>query len=118
MSNSTKGNILKIAAILIDVGAPLAATLTQFPVWIDRSSEATISGVFVLLAFLSCLPFIKAIKAFLKSPSVWVIWLLMFISLYALESIINEMIIVAFVGLVANCIGAAIYKIGRRLTKK
>lgn len=118
MTNTTKGNILKIIAILIDVGAPLAATLTQFPVWIDRSSEATFSGVFVLLAFISCLPFIKVIKSYFKSPAVWVVWLVVFGSMYVLESIIDEMIVVAFVGLVANCIGAVIYKIGRRLTKK
>jgi hypothetical protein len=118
MKNSVKGNIFKIVAILIDVGAPLAATLTQFPVWVERSSEATFSGVFLLLSFLSCLPFIKAIKAFFKSPSVWVMWLIFFVGLYVLNSIINEMIIVCFVGLVANCIGAILYKVGRKLTKK
>lgn len=118
MKNTTKGNIIKAIAIVIDVGAPLAATLTQFPVWIDRSSEATFSGVFLLFAFLSCLPFIKQIKSYFRSPAVWVVWLVLFVFLFALNNIISEMLIVSFVGLIANCIGAIIYKIGKNIAGK
>lgn len=116
MKNTTKGNILKAAAIVIDVGAPLTATLAQFPVWIDRSSEATFSGIFLLFAFLSCLPFLNYIKAYFRSPAVWVVWLVLFVLLFALNNIIDEMLVVCFVGLVANCIGAIIYRIGKKIS--
>ena len=56
MTNRTKGNILKAIAVTIDVSVPLAATLTQFPLWVEKSSEATMSGLFLIFAFLSCLP--------------------------------------------------------------
>ena len=118
MSNNVKGNILKTIAIIIDVGAPLAATLTQFPIWVQRSSEATFSGLFLLFAFISCLPFIKYIKAYFRSPAVWVVWLVLFVFVFALSNIINEMEVVCFVGLVANCIGAVLYKIGRHISAK
>ena len=74
MTNRTKGNILKAIAVTIDVSVPLAATLTQFPLWVEKSSEATMSGLFLIFAFISCLPFIKQIKAYFRSPSVWVVW--------------------------------------------
>jgi len=35
-----------------------------------------------------------------------------------LYNIIEEMLIVSFVGLIANCIGAIIYKIGKNIATK
>ncbi len=113
MKNATKGNIIKGCAVAVDVAAPLAATLTQFPLWVEQSSEATMSGLFLIFAFLSCLPFIKQIEAYFKSPSVWVVWVVLFVLFICLRNIINEMIVVCFVGMVANIIGAGIYKIGK-----
>jgi len=118
MSNATKGNILKIIAIVIDVGGPLVATLTQFPIWVDRSAAATMSGLFLIFAFLSCLPFLNYIKAYFRSPAVWVVWLVLFVLFMCLYNIIEEMLIVSFVGLIANCIGAIIYKIGKNIAAK
>jgi hypothetical protein len=115
MKSTTKGKVLKGFAITIDVAAPLAATFTQFPVWVDRSSEATVSGLFLLFALLSCLPFIKQIKAYFRSPAVWVVWLVLFVFFVCLRNIINEMLIVCFVGLIANCIGTIIWKLGKNI---
>lgn len=88
------------------------ATLTQFPVWIDRSSSATVSGLFLIFAFLSAIPFINQIKAFLKSPSVWIMWIVLLIVFIALRNIIDEMLVVCFAGAVSGLIGAGIYKVG------
>lgn len=112
MQKATKGKILKIFAIAIDVGAPLAATMSQFPVWVDRSAGATVSGLFVLFAFLSAIPFIKQIKAYFKSPSAWLMWLIIFVALIALREIIDEMLVICAIGALANLIGTGIYKIG------
>ena len=118
MKNTTKGKIIKAIAIILDVIAPLIATLSQFPVWVEKSSEATFSGMFILCAFLSCLPFINYIREYLKSPSILVTWLIAFVLLIALNSIIEQMIVVCFVGLLANCVGAIIYKIGKHIELK
>ena len=112
MSNTTKGRILQILALVIDVVPALAATLTQFPIWIEHSSEATVSGIVLLLSFICCLPFIKQIKEYLKSPSVIVVWAIIYIMLVLLESIITQIVCVAFIGLVSNVIGAGLYKWG------
>ena len=118
MKNTTKGRLLMALAVLLDVGAPLAATLTQFPIWIDRSAEATFSGMFVVLGFISILPFLKQIKAYFRSPAIWTVWLILFLLFFAMRSIVNEMIIVCFVGFVANLIGTIVYRMGKKISKR
>lgn len=112
MKRTTKGKIFKISALVLDVGAPLAATVSQFPVWVDRSAGATVSGLFVLFALLSAIPFFKQIKAYFKSPSVWVMWCIIFVALIALRAIIDEMLVICAIGALANVIGAGLYKLG------
>lgn len=118
MKNATKGKIIKAAAVSIDVLVPLIATITQFPVWVEQSGEATMSGIFLMFAFFSCLPFLKQIREYIKSPSVLVIWCIIYVFLTVLKNIINQMVVVCFAGLIANAIGAGIYKLGEAVSKK
>ena len=113
MTRSTQGKIVKGAAIGIDVLAPLAATFTQFPVWVERSSGATVSGLFLLFAMLSAIPFYKQIKEYMKSPSAPIVWTVIFTFLILLRNIIDEMVIVCFVGMLANILGAGLYNLGK-----
>ena len=118
MTNKTKGRILKVIALTIDVSVPLAATLSQFPLWVEKSPEATMSGLFILFAFLSCLPFIKQIKDYFRSPSIWVVWVVLLVLFICLRSIIDQMVVVCFFGAVSNVIGAGIYKLGNTIANK
>lgn len=112
MTKSALGKIVKGSAIGLDVCGPLVATLTQFPIWIEKSGEATVSGLFLLFAILSAIPLAKQIKEFIKSPSVWVLWIVLFAFFVVLRNIIDEMVIVSFVGMLSNIVGAGIYKVG------
>ena len=118
MTNRTKGKIFKASAVTLDVLVPLIATLTQFPVWVEKSSEATVSGLLIIFAFLSCLPFLKQIKAFFKSPSVWILWVVLLVLFICLRNIIDQMIVVCFFGAIANAIGAGLYKAGEIIGEK
>jgi len=118
MKNKTKGRIVKGAALTLDVGAPLIATICQFPVWIEKSSSATISGVFLVFAFLSCIPFLNQIKTWLKSPSVPVLWCVFLVLFSLLRNIIDQMWIICLVGAISNCIGSLIYKAGNIVGEK
>lgn len=113
MTRSTQGKIVKGAAFGIDVLAPLAATITQFPIWVERSSGATVSGLFLLFAMLSAIPFYKQIKEYMKSPSAPIVWTVIFTFLILLRNIIDEMVIVCFVGMLANILGAGLYNLGK-----
>ena len=118
MSNTLKGRLIIALALIFDILPPFIATIAQFPVWVETSAEATVSGLFIVLAFLSCIPLLKHIKAFIKSPSIPIVWLIIFIVLSALNNIIDQMIVVCFVGLISNTIGAVIYKIGSAMVKR
>jgi hypothetical protein len=118
MKNSTKGAIIKTVALGIDVGAPLAATFTQFPLWGEQSAEATMSWLCLVLLGLSVLPFLKQLKEYFKSPSAWVVWGIIFVLLLMLKNIIDQILIVSFAGLVANAVGAGVYNIGKTVAEK
>ena len=110
----TKRGTIKVIAVAIDVGAPLIATLTQFPIWVERSAEATVSGIFLVFALLSAVPLFKSFKRLLRSPSSPLMWGLIFVFFYALRAIVDEMIFISFVGLVSNVIGWGMEKYGQR----
>lgn len=118
MKRSTKGAILKFIAVGIDVAVPLVATLTQFPLWIERSTESTMSGLCLVLIGLSVLPFLKVLKEYFKSPSSWVVFGIIFVLLLLLRNIIDQILIVSLAGFVANVIGAGIYAIGNNMQEK
>ena len=113
MKIKKKGAILKTVALGIDVGVPLVATLTQFPLWIEQSAEATMSGLCLFLIGVSALPFLKQIKEYFKSPAAWVLWGIIFALILMLRNIIDQILIVSFAGFVSNGIGAVIYNIGK-----
>lgn len=110
-----EGRIIRYLAILVDVLPPFLATAFQFPLWISESKEAQMSALFLMFAFMSCIPFLKQIKMWLKSPSVWGMWIVIFVLMVALENIISEMVVIAFTGMISNIIGACIYKFGMEL---
>ncbi len=118
MSSKSKGLILRCIAIIIDVASPLASTVVYFPVWVERSAEATVSGMFVFLGLLSAIPLFRVVKERLRSPSAWMIWLLMFIAFAFLETIVEEVKMIAMVGAISNLIGAGVYKLGKRIAEK
>lgn len=118
MTKRAKGIIFKSSALALDVGAPLIATLTQFPAWVDRSSESTISGLFVVFALISAIPILKQFGSLIKTPSVPFVWLIAFGALLCLRSIVDEMILICFVGAIANGVGTVLYKIGEGYTGK
>lgn len=118
MRNKTKGKLIRYAAVALCVGAPLGATFSQFPVWIDRSSESTVSGLFILLACICCVPFWKQIRAYLKSPSIWGVWIVFTVLAIMIRNIIDEMVIVGVVGVASNVPGAMLYAFGKHLEGK
>jgi hypothetical protein len=113
-----KGRVLQGVALSVDVLPALIATLTQFPVWIEQSAEATVSGIVLVFGFLACIPLIKQIKAFIKSPSAPIMWCVLYLGLVVLRNIIDQMVVVCFVGMISNAIGTVIYKYGTALINK
>lgn len=113
MTDRSKYNIFTVLAVACCVLPPLITTLCQFPVWVE-SPKMVVSGICVLFIFFSCLPFIRQIKEFFKSPSATVLWIIVFAALMVLKSIINQMLYVTAAGLIGNCIGEIFFSIRKR----
>lgn len=119
MKNSTKGKIMRYSSVIVlDVGAPLAATCAYFPMWVQKGSDATISGIFVVFALLSLIPAILVFKQKIKTPAVWVMWVILFSLLWGLYQIIEQMLVISAVGAISNAAGAGIYKCGENIEKQ
>lgn len=106
-----KRRILRALALLIDVGAPFIATLTQFPIWVDRSAESTVSGLFLMFSLLSAVPLFKYFRGKLRTPSAPLMWGLAFAFLLGINAIIEEMIQITFVGVISNSVGWILFKL-------
>lgn len=113
MTNRIKGRLIRYGAVALDVGAPLIATMTQFPVWVDKSADATVSGMFLFLAALCCIPFFRQLREVMKNPANPFFWIIVVGILVALRKIIDEMILVGVVAAIANITGAFLYKWGQ-----
>lgn len=118
LSKKVKGKMIKGAALALDIGAPLAATLTQFPAWVERSAGSTVSGTFVVFAILSSIPLFRFLKNIFKTPSTPLLWGVALALLIGLRNIVDEMIIICFVGTISNIAGATIYKLGEGMDKE
>lgn len=118
LSKKFKGKLIKGTAIALDIVAPLVATIAQFPAWVERSAGSTVSGTFVMFAILSSIPLFKFLHNILKSPSTPLLWGVAFALLICFRNIVDEMIIICFVGAVSNVAGTAIYKIGASMDKE
>lgn len=111
----TTSKFLRILAVFIDCAVPAVVTLTQFPFWVSRGSTETVSGIALVMLILACIPFWRRIKEYFKSPDAVVLWLILFIGAMAFESIIHQIITIAFFGLIANAVGKVIYHLSRRI---
>ena len=85
--------------------------LLYFPLWRERGIVATISGFTLLLLVLAAVPIFNLIKKALRSPSVPLMWFIVFVTFLALSSITDEMTVIGFVGFISNLIGAIFFRL-------
>lgn len=118
MKSSSKAFMMRLVGLIICIVPVAIATLSYFPVWKTRGSGALLSGFTVFLLIICIYPIIKAIKRLLKSPSVFTVWLFLFIIFMLIDSIAYEMTVISFVGAVSNFIGAILLGLAKKRTNK
>ena len=109
---------LSLLGVAVSVIPVLIATISYFPIWQERGAYAVLSGGLLLLLTVCILPIVKLIKKLLCSPSVYLLWLIIFLFFSAMRSIVDELTVISFVGFVSNLIGAALYRAGGGVLEK
>lgn len=116
MPRANKGRFLFLLMLghLFSVGAPLLATLSCFPLWRARGAQAVLAGGTLLLLALCALPLWKSLKALFRSPSVWSLWLLLWMFFTLVQSIATEMCMICLFGLLGNLLGALCFRASKK----
>ena len=76
------------------------------------------SGGTALLLVVAAMPIYNILRAKLRSPSIWSIWLAAFSAFFFLSRIANEMTVICFVGFVSNLLGSIIFGLAKRAEVK
>lgn len=118
MTNKTKSIILRVIALVLCIAPPMTVTLSYFPLWVEKSTAATLSGSALVLMLLCLVPLMRQIARGIKTPAMWMIWLFLFLLFFALRAIVDELVVITFVGFVSNGVGAVLYKWGELLSRK
>jgi hypothetical protein len=85
---------------------------------VEKSAETTVSGIAVVFALLSIIPALRLLKKYTESPAAWMVWSCLAVVLIAINTIIDQAVVIAVFGAASNGIGAAVYKVGDRIEKK
>lgn len=112
MSRRVRAKLIHVIGLLICVIPPALSVIEHFPI-LSETPKKQVSMFGVLLLAICCVPFWKSIKAFLRSPSAWKAWLVIFLISYLLNAIIAEMVVISSIGLASGIIGCAVFKIER-----
>lgn len=103
-----KKAFFKFLGFAFSVLPPLIATVDQFPL-MTRAGKYSILAIIAIA--LCCVPFIKQIKQFFRSPSAWMMWLVIFILCVILRALVDEFYTISMLGLIGSLIGAVCFKI-------
>ena len=118
MQANQKPLILKGIGLIISILPPLLAVFSFFPIWKERGAEAMLSGISLFLILISAVPFFRAVKAALKSPSAPLIWFVLFVLFFSLSKIADDITVISFIGFVSNLAGALFFSLAKRFEVK
>ena len=118
MKRGLRSAVIWLLGMLLSVLPPAISTLLYFPLWQYKGAAYIISGGVVLLLSVSAIPLIRALRDWLRSPSAYVIWLLVFLMFFSLSLVAEQMCVISFAGFIGNLLGAICFRIARRGTRE
>ena len=107
--------LIKSIGLALCIVPAAVAVLSYFPLWESDDPVKLLSGFTVLLLAMTSRPLFKLVTERFRSAASLGLWLICFVVFFALEQIAGEMVVISFVGLVSNLIGAVLMMIGDRL---
>lgn len=113
MTNKTKGILCRVGSGLLGAGVPLAATVSQFDFFVQRS-DTTISAIGIIALIIGAVSFKGAVIKFFKTPTALKLWLVFFVLAVLVEPIIYQVKIIAIFGLAAQGVCIPIDLLGNK----
>ena len=105
--------LFRTLGLALCVLPPALATLEYFPLWFSEGRTA-VSAVAVLLLLLSAVPIIRLVRKHLRSPSAWMLWLVLWALLAALRPILAAIETIALISFPTSLLGALCFRLARR----
>lgn len=104
--------ILRILGLVLCVLPPALTALEYFPLWL-RDGEKTLSAFALLLLLLAAIPLWRHVKRLLSSPSIWSVWLLLWLFFSLFATLIEGLRAVAFMGFAGGLPGAVCLRLAK-----
>ena len=105
--------LLRVLGVALCVVPPALSTLEFFPLWLS-DGKSTLSALSVILLLLSALPLIRMIKHRLRSPSLWMFWLFLWVALTVLIPIAATIKTIALISFPTGFLGAVCFRLAKR----
>jgi hypothetical protein len=107
----TRARLLRLFGLLCSVLPPLLATVEYFPIWVREGGKTALSGAVFFCLLLSALPLLRAWRRRLRSPSIPLLFGLLWGFLTLFRRIIDGVIAVCFFGMLGNLVGLLLFRL-------
>lgn len=108
----TKRRLLKAIGYALCVVPASLSALEHFPLWLGETKSSL--SLFGILLLLLCLwPFKRGLKRVWKNPSIWMLWLCLYVFLKLLLPLARGLFAVAGVALPFSLLGAVCFRLSR-----
>ena len=105
--------LLRILGLVLCVLPPALSTLEFFPLWLSDGRSA-LSALSLILLLLSAIPLFRMVKRHLRSPSIWMLWLLLWVALEVFLPIASAIKTVALISFPTGFLGAVCFRLAKR----
>ncbi len=95
---------------------PALSTLSFFPLWL-AGGERSLSAIALILLTLCALPLFRFLKAHLRTPSAWMLWLALFLFLSLFRAIADGLWMISLVAFLGSLLGALCFFIAKHTRK-
>ena len=107
---------LRILGMALCILPPTVATLEFFPLWLTRE-DCRLSALSVMLLLIAAIPLFRVVRARLRSPSAWMVWLTIWVLLALLEPIVASIKTIALISFPTGILGAICLRLSEKKEK-
>ena len=101
--------VITCAALGLCTVPTLIAVLEYFPLWMGEG--VAVPGLTAVLLCLAALPLWRLLHRRLRSPSLWMLWLFLWLLLTAVKGVIDGLCAVAMVSFLGGLAGALLFRL-------